>query len=468
MTEDIIYQIGIPNFFKMIHNLYDEIFIYDNAYKIIYVNQAVQRHYGLSPDELVGKSFFDFINETSDTWSQSMLPLVYENKKTMINHQSTNLNSELITIATPLFDKNGTLEYVLMSVRDSINQVNLDPSKDILLPEQNSKKLSIIAESANMKGILNSLKKLGRTDATCTFVGESGIGKTMLARYCHENSPRQKKPFVSVNCASIPKDLIESELFGYVAGAFTSASKFGKQGLFEKANGGTILLDEIGELPYNTQAKLLHVLQDKEFFPLGSTKSIQVDVKIISATNRDLKKMVEDGLFRTDLYYRINTFEITITPLRQRLEDLKKLIYYFLNTHCKKYNTSRELSPAAFQLLCDYQWPGNIRELNHILESIVVLSEDICITENDLPSTILYPDKNTNHSYNFSLNNENFSIKKEKILSSSISLDARVSELEKQIIVEAYKRFKTTRRIAQYLNISQTRASKLIRKYIDE
>ena len=455
MDASIIYRIGVDHFFRMIHNMYDEIIVYDNSYRIVYVNAAAQRHYGFTPDEMVGRSFFDFVNERTGSWNKSILPLVYQKKQTMIIHQSTYLNSDPETIAVPLLDSAGQIEYVVMSVRDNVRERDALSAESETGDENLISFDSIIAESPAMKRLMALLMKVGRTDASCIFCGESGTGKTMLARQAHEQSDRKGKPFVSINCASIPHDLIESELFGYEAGAFTGARSGGHQGLFQQADGGTILLDEIGELPYSAQAKLLHVLQEKSFLPVGGRKSIQVDVKILTATNRDLAQMVKNGQFREDLYYRINTFQLYVPPLRERPEDLKKLIFYFLNTYCQKYNISHSLAEETVQILMSAPWYGNVRELSHTMESLVVMTDNLEITPKDLPGSFTVQDIDAKTSGYSDLS-----------LPAPISLDNEISYLERQLVLDAYHICGSSRKVAQYLKISQTRASKLIRKYV--
>ncbi len=451
MKSNNFYSIEYKNFFRFIHNLYDEVWVYDNNYRVFYANNATRRHYGMSPDEVIGRSFFEFVNEES--WDPSILPHVYKEKRTFAIKQKTQMGSELITIAVPLFDENDELEYVVMSVRDTIYDNDLYFSKNNPLLAEVNENNTFLAESKEMKTVLKLINKLSKIDATCTIIGESGTGKTMLAKYMHNISPRKRNPFVCINCSSIPNELIESELFGYTKGSFTGAKTEGKMGLFESANNGTILLDEISELPYGAQAKLLHVLQDKEFIPIGANKPIKVDVKIIAATNKNLKKLVENGSFREDLYYRINVFEVFIPPLRERKEDIEKLIYYYLNLFGKEYNISHEISEDAMDILLNYNWKGNVRELKHIIERLVVTVEDIIITSKNLPKNLFTVDNDSSKLNNF-IDFENN------------TYNSLIEKYEKKLISVAYDKYKTTRKIAEKLNISQTKASKLVRKYI--
>jgi len=241
----------------------------------------------------------------------------------------------------------------------------------------------ILGKSKSIKELIELIEKISKTDSTVLILGESGTGKSLVAKTIHYESPRREAPFITVNCASIPENLLEAELFGYEKGAFTGAYS-SKKGKFELANGGTIFLDEIGDMPLSLQAKLLRVIQDKEIEPLGSEKTVKVDVRIIAATNKDLKKLVEEGKFREDLYYRLNVIPIYIPPLRERKEDIPLLIEYYLGEFNKKYRKKVSITKRAMKLLLEYDWPGNVRELANLMERLVILNEDK-IDEESLP-----------------------------------------------------------------------------------
>lgn len=231
----------------------------------------------------------------------------------------------------------------------------------------------LVYGSEVMKRIVTIAKQVGKTDSTVLIVGESGVGKEVLARYIHKVSPRANKPFVAINMSAIPETLLESELFGYEKGAFTGAEKR-KIGKFEIASGGTILLDEIGDMPLHIQPKILRVLQEKRIERLGHSSSIKVDVRIISTTNRDLEKMVEEGKFREDLYFRIAVVPIKIPPLRERKEDIPYLVDHFVAKLSRKYEVDIEFAPDAMEKLMNYDWPGNIRELQNVIERGFIIS----------------------------------------------------------------------------------------------
>lgn len=227
-----------------------------------------------------------------------------------------------------------------------------------------------------MREILATLEKYAQSDAAILLTGESGTGKEVLANYIKRNSARHDDAFLSVNCAAIPNELIESELFGYERGAFTGANRDGKPGIFELANGGTIFLDEVGELSLVAQSKLLRVLENGEFRRVGGSKTHKADVRVISATNRDLKKMITQGQFRADLYYRLCVIPVEIPPLREREEDIRPLSELFLGIFNRKYRMERRLSPELLTRLLCYPWPGNIRELRNVLENYVITGSE--------------------------------------------------------------------------------------------
>lgn len=243
----------------------------------------------------------------------------------------------------------------------------------------------VVADDMRTLETLRMVDKVKRLDTTVTLVGETGVGKEVFAKYIHQGSARSSYPFIKVNCATIPENLMESELFGYEKGAFTGADRHGKAGLFEVADKGTIFLDEIGELPLNMQVKLLRVIQEREIKRVGGVKPIHLDVRILAATNRDLEEMLKEGRFREDLYYRLMVFPIRVPPLRERMDDISGLTELFLRQLNQKYGTDKRFSREALQILLEYQWPGNIRELKNVVERAYIISSEDWILPNCLP-----------------------------------------------------------------------------------
>lgn len=255
----------------------------------------------------------------------------------------------------------------------------------------------MVGKSPAMQDVQQLIRKVAPSKASVLLLGESGTGKTLIARIIHELSTRAKYPFVKVNCASLPENLLESELFGYEKGAFTGATK-AKAGRFEEAEGGTIFLDEIGELTLSLQSKLLRFLQEREFERLGSTKTRKIDVRIVAATNRDLSEAVAEGAFREDLYYRLNVFPIQVPPLRERIEDTPLLIEHFLEKISKEYGRRLRITPTALDVLARYEWPGNVREMENLIERLAIMVEGPEIDQKDFPSYF--------HSYGKQLRHE--------------------------------------------------------------
>lgn len=303
----------------------------------------------------------------------------------------------------------------------------------------------IVARSESMKEIIAAAARLARFDSTVLITGESGTGKELIANLIHENSDRRKGPFIKVNCGAIPGNLLESELFGYDHGAFTGARKGGKTGLFEIANGGTIFLDEIGDLPINLQPKILRVLQNREIMRVGGHKALPIDVRIITATNRDLEKMVESREFREDLYYRLNVVPVHIPPLRERKEDIVPLARHFTAIINKKHKTNKSLSPEILESLIIYDWPGNVRELQNIIENIMVTSSDEVVTRKNLPPQLIKSGPDC----------QDISI------AGIMPLQYAVENVEKQILEKAYQKYNSTRQMAKVLQVS---AATIVRK----
>ena len=284
---------------------------------------------------------------------------------------------------------------------------------------------NIIGSDPKFREIIKECLKVAKTDIPVLLTGETGTGKEVMAKALHTNSLRCDKPFVSINCAAIPFELLESELFGYMDGAFTGAKRGGKKGKFQLANGGTIFLDEIGDMPSSMQAKLLRVLQEKEIEPLGSEKSIPLDVRVVAATRQDLEAKMKDGSFREDLYYRLSVFNIHIPPLRERGGDSLELAEFFLDELNHKYKTYKTFSKAVKAYFLKYQWPGNVREVNNVVQSAYAISTENIIDINDIPARMLQQEK---PAINLDKNKK--------------SLGQMVDDYEKEVILELLKKHK--------------------------
>ena len=311
----------------------------------------------------------------------------------------------------------------------------------------------LILSDAAMQDINLTIQRTAYFDSTILIQGETGTGKSVLAKHIHHSSNRASKPFITINCGAIPENLIESELFGYASGTFTSASKKGKPGQVELAANGTLFLDEIGLLPYPLQSKLLHLIQEKTYTPVGALKSKTVDVRIIAATNENLKQHVAEHKFREDLYYRLRVIELFLPPLRERPDAMEPLIHFFLQKYNAKFGTHRSITATAVSALKDYDWPGNIRELQYVIERIVLTTGSDTITSEDIP-----PLHNTAETQEPA---EDAPI----IVAAETDFDTAVAAFEKELLTRAYKEHPSSYKVAEALGITQTKASRLLRKY---
>ncbi|HHT63469.1 MAG: sigma-54 interaction domain-containing protein [Bacillota bacterium] len=446
---------------KILDNSYDEIYVTNAEGIVIYVNNAAERHYGVKAADIIGKSSQE-ISEKK-LWGPRVSPIAIKRKRSFTLEQKTCTGKTLLTTATPIWDEEGNLELVVENSRDITEtegiKYELEKSMQLLkkykmeVEELRKKELNspdFICQSKKMCDLLELAQRIAAVDSTVLLLGESGTGKGVIAKYIHKNSSRNKGPFIPINCASIPSELMESELFGYSKGAFTGANEKGKMGLIELASEGTLFLDEIGELPMKMQAKLLQVLQDNEYFKVGGREVQKVNCRIIAATNRNLKEMVENGQFREDLYYRLNIFEIEIPPLRERPEEIIPLVQFFLDKFNNKYKVSHQISQNCLNILIDYPWPGNVRELENTIERLVVVSPETIIEERHLPKHFR-EEASKNHSV--------------IMFPRQMPLDEAINEVEKNLIEKAYRELGSSYEVAKALKTSQSKASRLIRKY---
>ncbi|MGG0454481.1 sigma 54-interacting transcriptional regulator [Priestia megaterium] len=378
---------------------HDGLYICDkNGYTLLY-NEAFLQISGISID-LMNKYSTIELHQMNNV-PISCAGIALKTKKphsTIIDYYN---GKKGIVTATPFFNQNQEILFIVSNVRDvtEINhlQQELEKTKQINLAFQNELKQiqsdlennqQFIYRSKSMHQIISLASRFAKNDSPILLLGESGVGKDVLANYIHKNSEK-KGEFVKINCGAIPDHLLESELFGYEKGAFTGAN-VKKEGLFELAHEGTIFLDEIGDLPYSLQVKLLNVIQDSKFRRLGGTETREVNIRIIAATNCDLEHLVEEKKFRLDLFYRLNVLSITIPPLRERREDIPALLFFYLEKLKGKYKVEKKLDNPVLEKCMEYQWPGNIRELKNIIERMYHMSENEKITIDELPRSIQY------------------------------------------------------------------------------
>ena len=282
---------------------------------------------------------------------------------------------------------------VKISIKNALAESKLSRENRLLKDELGKTKNqdTMIGDCPQIKEVYRLVDKVAAADSSVLIIGESGVGKELVARAIHQRSPRGNEPFVAINCGALPSELMESELFGHVKGAFTGAHS-GRDGLFQEARGGTLFFDEIGELPLDLQVKLLRALQEREIRPVGSNKSLKTDVRIITATNKQLQKEVDEKKFREDLYYRINVLTIELPPLRNRGDDIEKLAFHFLGVYGPRINKRvKSIAPETLRLMKAYQWPGNVRELENIIERALILAEGATLAPDALPAKFSVP-----------------------------------------------------------------------------
>ncbi|MED3311173.1 RNA polymerase subunit sigma-54 [Bacillus thuringiensis] len=431
---------------------FDEIFVTDEQGIVVRVNSTCERHYQLAAEELVGKHVKEL--QKDGIFYPSATLEVIEKKRPIELVQTTKSGEYLHVRTRPVFDDEGNLRRVISYSRDLTELYQLRQKVEEMDNQLKTYKKELretyeheglIFKSLAMQKIVDTIKKVSVVDSTVLVLGETGVGKSRLVRHLHEVSHRKNESFYEINCAALPTNLIESELFGYSGGSFTGANREGKKGLLESAHKGTLFLDEIGEMPIEIQAKLLQVLQEKTFRPIGGRELKKVDVRIVAATNRDLREMVKQGTFRKDLYYRLNVIPIVIPPLRERTEDILPLIYHYLQHFNKKYGRDVKLAPGTLQMFVGYPWEGNNREIENVIERIVITVDDV-VTVEDLP----------------------LSMQEAAVEQSGQSLYKMLEEVERNIILKAYKTYGSSYKVAEFLQISQSAATRKIKKFIEE
>ena len=424
------------------------------------VSDSYEEHYDVRVEDVIGKSCYEL--EGEGVFVPSVTAMVIKEKKKVTILQKNRRGESVLTTGVPLFDDKGELEYVisfntidiaglskLNDQYEALEKMLREYRRQLVNLEGNSPEPgALMTKSRQMQNIYNLIHQISDVDANVLITGETGVGKTFIANVMHALSHRKDGPFVTIDCGAIPPALLESELFGYEKGAFTGADQKGKPGKIELANGGTLLLDEIGSLPRELQVKLLSVIQHKKITRVGGLREINVDFRMIAATNQDLESSIRQGSFREDLYYRINVVNVRIPPLRERREDIIPLIMVFLDRFNGIYHKNISISPKALEALEQFSWPGNIRQLENCVERLVVTSPEEIVTEEGLPSDILAP--------------RMWPVEGEG------TLPEIMERVESRLIREAYEKYHTSIAVAQALGISQTTAARKLRKYVPE
>ncbi|MEG2787946.1 MAG: sigma 54-interacting transcriptional regulator [Romboutsia sp.] len=450
-------------FYKQaIDSSYDGILMTDGEGNIIYVNSQYEDITGLKKNDIMNKNLSTLLNNKTINKAIS-LEVLKTGKSTSTTHRYITGKSA-ISSAMPIFDDNKKIIGVINNTRDIEDLARLKEEIKVHIAKEKkanqeinhlknliNKKEDYIFISKAMKNTEKLASKVAKFDSTVMIYGESGTGKEVLSKYIHSLSPRKDNIFIKVNCAAIPKELFESELFGYEKGAFTGASSNGKIGFFELANGGTLFLDEIGELELSVQSKLLRAIQEKEITRVGGKNRIKLDIRVIAATNRNLEMEVENKKFRQDLYFRLNVFPITIPPLRERYEDIEVFINHFINKLNNKYKTHKLISKEALDYLLRYDYPGNIRELENLVEYLFILSERTIEVE-------MIPGKILSHIMISDYKSGSNLIKKEK-------LNYLMNLYEKTIIEDTIIKYNTLEEASKVLGIHYSTLSRKMNKY---
>ncbi|EMV0188994.1 sigma-54-dependent transcriptional regulator [Escherichia coli] len=426
-------------FATMIDNMDQGVLVVDDDNRIQFVNQTALKTLGVVQNNIIGKPirFRPLTFESNFTHGHMQHIVSWDDKSELIIGQLHNIQGR---------------QLFLMAFHQSHNSFSVANAPDEPHIEQ------LVGECRVMRQLKRLISRIAPSPSSVMVVGESGTGKEVVARAIHKLSGRRNKPFIAINCAAIPEQLLESELFGYVKGAFTGASANGKTGLIQAANTGTLFLDEIGDMPLMLQAKLLRAIEAREILPIGASSPIQVDIRIISATNQNLAQFIAEGKFREDLFYRLNVIPITLPPLRERQEDIELLVHYFLHLHTRRLGSVYPgIAPDVVEILRKHHWPGNLRELSNLMEYLV----NVVPSGEVIDSTLLPPNLLNNGTTEQSGVTE--------VNEAHLALDdaggTALEEMEKQMIREALSRHNSKKQVADELGIGIATLYRKIKKY---
>ena len=487
------------DFRSVADSLDDSLVVADKDGRYIYSNPSYTRNTGIYPEMILGRTAAEIEAEGKIfTHGAAIEVLRTKSKAFRLSTVYITGKPEVGFVAgVPIFDEYGDLTHIAISSRPIFTLGSLQDDFHQFLNEASSlqnrpnnlpvkqhssadsfEHLSMIGNSAFLSDIRAVIAKAAPTNATVLITGESGVGKEVVADEIYKQSLRKDKPFVKVNCASIPQNLLESELFGYEKGAFSGASTNGKKGLFELANGGTLLLDEIGDMPMDLQVKLLRAIQNKEITRVGGTRPIKLDIRFIASTNSNLKKKIEEGVFRKDLFYRLNVIPIQIAPLRDRPEDIKPLCDHFIGIYASKHGHRLFLTENQYSLLSSYNWPGNIRELENVIEYMSVCASQTHPELNDylLRSILSVEDAPPENAVLRSIPQGASDIQQVRVSTQSNpqkgpsangfrSLEDAVAEYERQLIESVLQSSRSLREAGAKLGINASTVSRKIKQY---
>ena len=438
----------------IINSLHDGIWVTDGEGRTVRLNQSSAEMVKVNREDMIGKTVFEL--EKQGVFSPSATVKSLLDKQPVTLMQNTRSGRRVVVTANPVFDEQGKLYRVVCNARD-ITEINnllkkLEATERLVdryreeLSELRQERLQnedVVMKSEALRNIMGTARRVAAVESSVLLLGESGVGKNVLAWHIHKNSPRREGPFIEINCGAIPENLMESEIFGYESGAFTGAKKEGKIGKIELADGGTLFLNEIGELSLELQVKLLQVLQERTITRIGGNDVIRVDFRLIAATNQDLSELASNGRFRKDLYYRLNVVPIAIPPLRERREGIPALVMHFVKKINSKYKMDKSITPGAMKLVLDYDWPGNIRELQNFIERVIVTTDEKDIREEHVNGIL-------------NLGAES---------SRPVTLKERLEEVEKDMLFRYMEKYQNTYKVADQLGVSQPTIVRKLKKY---
>lgn len=448
---------------EILEGSFDGILVTDGEGNVQFMNSSYERVSAIPRQELEGRNMRALINPV---WMENSVAFVVADERRAVSkRQVTRDGRDIIVTGMPVFDGDGNIKRIVINARDITEIYHLREellnakSRELqhyqsVLSTVNVDSEKMVAISESIKKVFLLAKRVGGFDTTVLILGESGAGKEEVARQIHRSSLRRDHALVTINCGAIPENLLKSELFGYEKGAFTGASNAGKIGLLEAADGGTVFLDEVGELPLPFQVKLLRVLETKQVTRVGGIRAKPIDVRFIAATNRNLNKMVQDRTFREDLYYRLNVVSITVPPLRQRREDILPLSLYFLNMFNHRYNQNKVMTPEVIKRMEEYDWKGNVRELRNVVEHMVIMSPNTHLQISDVPWIIRQCGGRDAAEDPAAPAPE-----------SVTDLNLAVRQLEIRLLEQARKACGSTREMARYLHIDQSTVVRKLHKY---
>lgn len=463
----------------------DGFIVVDDKAVVIDINDSYSSFLGRKKEDIVGNPITDFIPNSK---MADIMKNEYKEELVLHKYQpgyiKDSANDFVLVSRTYVKDSGGNIiggvaqvhfrEQAVSTARRMIKEYNelefLREQYKLLSDSQPGLK-DIIGKSDIILNKKREAMQAAKTNFPVLITGESGTGKEVFARIIHCSGHRRGRPFVGVNCAAIPSELLESELFGYEEGAFTGAKKGGKKGKFIQADGGTIFLDEIGDMPLLMQAKILRILQEKEVDTIGGSAPIPVDVRIISATRRNLEQMVEDGTFREDLYYRLNVINLHLPPLRSRVEDIPPLVQYFIDKLNEEYKLNVEIDKEVIEAFCNYSWHGNVRELENVIKGAYAVCDGLEIISTDLPAKfgMVVTDKlNVDKKISFGSSEKNIdALNIVEEVHSIGSMKKYLAEKERDIVLSTYERFRSVRKAAEYLGMSMPTYARKLQFYRD-